>query len=332
MTKVNRAGRWSLVRRVAVFLLTVLFASVIVFALMRLLPGDAADLIPGDVVTSPEVKEALREQLGLNDPLAVQYGRWLGSLLTGDFGGESLISGQPIGDMISRQFPVTLLLTLYAVILSAVVSVPLGIGAALKRNRWPDFLARFLSLPGQVLPNFWLALLALLGLVLLFRWSPPLVYSHPWDNLGNHIQMVAIPLLLLTWEYGSHLLRVTRASVLSVMAEDYITAARAHGLSEPQIVTRHALRASAMPIITVMGLQFSVLIGGVMILESIFGLPGLGRGLVDAALARDFPVVQTYVTLLVILVLMVNLVIDLLYRVIDPRLASSPAMSGSFAR
>jgi peptide/nickel transport system permease protein len=179
-----------------------------------------------------------------------------------------------------------------------------------------------------MLPNFWMALLLLLGLALVFKWSPPLIYSLPWDNLGNHLQMIALPVLLLVWEYGSHIMRVTRAGVLAAMQEEYIVAARARGLSERQIVVRHALPAAAAPIVTVMGLQFGVLLGGTLIMESIFGLPGLGRGLVDAALARDFPVVQSYVTLLVFAVLAVNLMIDLLYRAIDPRISFSRLQVG----
>jgi len=309
------------VRRVIALVATALVASVVIFFIMRTLPGDIADLLPGDVVTTPEVKEAIREELGLNDPIILQYGRWLGSMVSGGFGGDSLLSGQPIGDQIARQLPVTLLLAIYVIGLSVAVAVSLGILAALKHDRWPDAAVRVFFLPGQGLPNFWLALLMLLGLVLIFRRSPPLVYSHPWDDLGNHLQMMALPVALLTWEYGSHIMRVTRSSVLSAMQEDYIIAARARGLSEREIVTGHALPAAAAPIITVMGLQFGALLGGVMIIESIFGLPGLGRGLVDAALERDFPVVQSYVTLLVVAVLVLNLVIDLLYRAVDPRIS-----------
>ncbi len=316
-------------RRIALFLLTAFIASIIVFLVMRVLPGDVADLIAGDVVVSPEVKEALREQLGLNDPLVVQYGRWLLSMLTGGFGGESMVTGRPIGDQLARQLPVTMLLAGYTMILAIILAVPLGLLAALKHNRWQDVLVRIAVLPSQALPNFWLALLMLLGLVIVFRWSPPLVYSHPWQDLGNHVQMVALPVLLLAWEYGSHITRVTRSSVLSAMQEDYIVSARARGLSGRQVVIKHALPAAAAPIITVMGLQLSALLGGTLILESVFGLPGIGRGLIDAALARDFPVVQTYVTLMVVAVLAVNLTIDLIYRTADPRISLTLPATGS---
>ncbi len=310
-------------RRVVVFLLTLLLASVIIFLVIRVLPGDIVDLISGDVVSSPEVKEALREELGLNDPVIVQYGRWLGSMFSGDFGGDSLLSGQPIGTLLARQLPMTLLITFYTVALSFLISVPMGILAAIRRNRWQDYITRFVTLPGQALPDFWLALLLLLGFLLLFQWSPPLVYSYPWQDFGNHVQMVVLPLLLLAWAYSSHIVRVTRASILAAMQEDYITAARARGLSEWRIVWKHGLRAAAAPVITVMGLQFSTLLGGVLILESVFGLPGVGRGLVDAALSRDFLVVQSYVMLLVFAVLLINLMVDIAYKAVDPRVSFS---------
>ena len=303
------------------FFLTLLLASIVIFIAMRILPGDIVDLIAGDVATIPEVKEALREELGLNDPMISQYGKWLWGMSTGDFGGRSLLSGQPVGALLIRQFPVTLLLTFYTVILSSIVSIPLGILAALKRNRWQDYLVRLLAMPGQALPDFWLALLLLLGLLLVFQWSPPLVYTHPWENFGNHSQMVILPVLLLVWGYSSHIVRVTRASILAAMQEDYIAAARAKGLSERQIIIRHTLRAGAAPIITVMGVQFGALLGGVLILESVFGLPGFGRGLVEAALSRDFLVVQSYVTVLVFAVLTINLIVDLIYRAVDPRIS-----------
>jgi peptide/nickel transport system permease protein len=222
---------------------------------------------------------------------------------------------------LARQLPVTLLVTFYTVLLSFLISVPMGILAALKRNRWQDYLVRFFTLPGQALPDFWLALLLLLGLLLIFQWSPPLVYTHPWQDIGNHIQIVILPVLLLVWAYSSHISRVTRASILGALQEDYFTAARARGLSEWRIVWKHGLRAAAAPIITVMGLQFSTLLGGVLILESIFGLPGIGRGLVDAALSRDFLVVQSYVTLLVFAVLLINLLADMACRAANPRVS-----------
>ncbi|KTB48837.1 ABC transporter permease [Dehalogenimonas alkenigignens] len=314
------------VSRIASFLFTCLIASIIIFLILRLLPGDVADLIAGDVISAPEFKEAVRSELGLDQPLYVQYGNWLLSIISGNFGGSSLISGQPIGELLARQIPVTILLATGVVLLSLVTGLPLGIAAAMKKDRWPDTVIRLMVVPGQSLPGFWLAIICLLMLAAVFKWSPPLVYSFPWQDPWNHFQMIIIPLLLLTWEYGSHIVRVTRSGIAAAMQEDQIRALRAKGLTERQIIIHHALRAAAPSLIATMALQFGVLLGGVMILESIFGLPGVGRGLIGAALQRDLPVIQTYVLLIVAVVLLVNLAADRLHRAADPRLPSGAGL------
>ncbi len=290
---------------------------------MRTLPGDIVGWIlsgGGEAVHSAEVREALRNELGLNDPFALQYLRWAYSMLTGGFGGKSLANGQQISDMVARQFPVTLLLASYASVLSVVIAVPLAAISALRWNRWPDYLVRLVTIPGQAIPNFLLALLFLLGLVMIFRWSPPIVYTNPWEDSWNHVQIVFLPVLLLAWESSSHITRVTRVHILEVMNEDYILLARAKGLPEQHVVLSHALRNALVPTITILGLQFGTLLSGTLILESIFGLPGLGRGLIQAALVRDFPVIQTLVTILVFLILTLNLIIDVMYGILDPRI------------
>jgi peptide/nickel transport system permease protein len=311
--------------RIGLLVLSTLVASVVVFGFLRVLPGDVAIVIlgGGGAPHTPEVREALREELGLNDPLAVQYGRWLWSMANGEFGGRSLVDGQPIRSLVARQLPVTLLLALYAMLLSVVVSVPLGVLAAWRWRRWPDYLVRFGTIIGQAVPSYWVALLLILGLVVIFRWSPPIVYTYPWEDLWNHLQMVIWPVLLLSWEYSSHIARVTRATMLDVLHESYVLTARAKGLPERAIIVRHVLRNALPPTITVMGFQLGALLGGTLILESIFGLPGLGRGLVTAALVRDYPVVQSLATLLVFAMLSINLVIDLVYMKADPRISYS---------
>ena len=300
---------------------TVLAASVAVFIIMRVLPGDIVLVISGDVAVSPEVREELREELGLNDPLPIQYGRWLWSMVDGEFGGRSLESREPIRSMIGRQLPVTLLLTGYTVLLSILVSMPLGVLAAVWSNRWPDYIVRVTTLGGLALPNLLVALLIMLGLLLVFRWSPPIIYTSPWANPWNHVQMVVLPALILAWEYSSHLVRVTRASMLEALSQTYITTARSKGLSEYVVVLRHGLPNALVPIVTMVGLQFGTLLSGALILETLFGLPGIGRGLVQAALARDYPVIQSLATLLVLLSLVVNLVVEMVYTRIDPRIS-----------
>lgn len=311
------------VRRLALFPPTLLLVSIIVFALMRALPGDVTAAILGGEgeALQPELAAALREELGLDDPLPVQYGRWLWSMVNGEFGGQSLETGEPIAGLVARQLPVTAQLTLYSVIFAVVISVPMGVVAALHRGRLLDVLARVLSVVGGALPGFWVAIVALLVLVLLFRWSPPLVYSHLWDSPRDHLQMMALPVLVLAWGYSAHLTRVTRAGLLEVLQQDYIRTAHGKGLSETAVMARHALRTTLIPVITVAGLHLGALLSGAVILEHIFGIPGLGRGLVDAVVARDYPVVQSLSLLLVALVLAVNVLIDLLYGIADPRIS-----------
>ena len=319
-----------LLGRLALIVPTALLASMIVFGIMRVLPGDVAATIlsgGGETTHSPEVREALREELGLNDHWLRQYGAWLWDMVNGNFGGDSLIDNQSIRSQLARQLPITGLLALYTLAASILIWVPLGIIASWQRDRWPDYLIRLIALPGQAVPSFLLALLAILGLLLLFGWSPPIVYTGPFDDPWNHTLMVFWPVLLLTWEFGAHIVRVTRASMLDTLSQPYIVVAQAKGLPERAVLLTHALRNALLPIITVLGVQFGALLGGTLILESIFGLPGIGRGLVDAALARDFPVVQSLVTLLVVAMLLVNLLLDLAYARADPRVSYTPSRS-----
>ena len=307
--------------RLALIVPTALAATIVVFVVMRVLPGDIVRSIAGDVPVSPEAREALQEELGLNDPLPIQYGRWLWSMANGEFGGRSLESMEPISSLIGRQLPITLLLAGYTVLLSIFISVPLGVLAAVWSNRWPDHIIRVSTLGGLALPNLWVAILILLGLLLVFRWSPPIIYTTPWADPWDHVQMIAWPTLILAWEYSSHLVRVTRSSMLEALGQVYITTARGKGLPGHTVVLRHALHNALIPAVTMLGLQFGTLLSGALILETIFGLPGIGRGLVQAALARDYTVVQSLASLLVFLSLAANLLVDLIYTRIDPRIS-----------
>ncbi len=311
-----------LIKRLALFVPTVLLASCLVFVVMRALPGDVTAAILGGQgeALRPEFVAAVREELGLDDPLLVQYGRWLWSMATGEFGGRSLALREPIAELVARALPVTLQLTLYTVLLAVVIFVPLGVVAALQRGRWVDALVRFLVVAGSALPEFWLALLALLLLVHFFAWSPPIVYANLWQHPAEHVQMMVLPALVLAWAYGAHLLRTARAGMLEALRQDFVRTARSKGLSQLSIVA-HALRPTLIPVLTVAGLQLGTLLGGAVVLEAIFGLPGLGRGLVQAVVARDYPVVQSFAFLLVLLALTINLFIDLLYALIDPRIS-----------
>lgn len=313
-----------LIRRLVLFLPTLLVASLVVFGIMRALPGDVVGVVlggTGQTAVSEEQLDAIREELGLKDPLPVQYGRWLLSMVNGQFGGRSLETREPIRSLVARQLPVTALLTFYAIGLAVLLSVPLGILAAIRQNGWPDYLIRIAAIAGNAMPSFWVGLMALLGLVIVFQWSPPVIYRDIWENPWEHLQIMLIPALALGWQYSAHVTRVTRSSALEILRQDFIRTARAKGLPERLVVSGHVVRNALIPVITVASLQLGAVLSGAIILESIFGLPGLGRGVVSAVTARDYPVIQSLAMLLVFLILGVNLVVDIVYGLIDPRIS-----------
>ena len=310
-------------RRLLLFIPSLLLASVTIFVIMRALPGDAAGAMLGGEGESvrPELVASLRGELGLDRPLYVQYGLWLRDMVSGDFGGRSLATREPVATLVRRTVLVTLQLTLYAVVVAVVVWVPLGALAAVTRGQWPDVLARAVGLVGAAVPGFWIAMLVLVAVVRTLGWSPPLGYAHLWIRPLDHIQMMMIPALVLAWEYGAHLMRTTRAGMLEALAQDFVRTARSKGLPGWAVTLRHALRATTIPLVTSAGLHLGTLLSGAILLEFVFGLPGLGRALVSAVQARDYPVVQSLAMLLVAGVLLLNLLIDLVYALADPRVS-----------
>jgi peptide/nickel transport system permease protein len=315
-------------RRLILFMPTLILASLAIFFAMRVIPGDIASVILSEGgenqdLVSAEQAELLREKLGLNDPLPLQYGKWIWSMVNGSFGGESLLTGEPISDMVSRRILVTVQLALYTIVVSMVVAVPLGVLAAVKQDTWTDYVIRIITILGHALPNFWVALMIILGLVLYFSWSPPIRYKALWDDPSMHFQKVIWPVLVLSWGYSAYLTRITRSNVLEVLRQDYIRTARSKGLREFVVFGRHALRNALIPVITVGGLYLGALLSGTVILEALFGLPGMGQGIVQAASNRDYPVIQSLTLLMVFFMLIINLAVDLLYVVIDPRISYS---------
>jgi len=307
--------------RAALVPLSLLLASALVFLALMALPGDVVHVIAGDAPATPRIQEALREELGLDRPLYEQYRRWLLSVVSGEPGGRSLETREPVRSIIARQLPTTLLLAIYTVVLSMLVSFPLGVMAAVRRNRWPDYLVRLLTLASMAMPDLLVALFILLGLLLVFQWSPPIIYAAPWTDPWRHALIMVWPAVILSWEYSAHIIRVTRAGMISAFSQTFITSARAKGLTERNVVLRHALRNAMVPSLTVFGLQFGRLLSGALVLETVFGLPGIGRGLVQAGLARDYPVVLALASLLVFISLIVSLVVDVLYAYFDPRIS-----------
>ena len=310
------------IRRLLLFVPTLFFASLLIFGAMRVLPGDVAARILNEeegVITKDQY-DALREKLGLREALPVQYGKWIWSMVNGEFGGSSLVSREPIADMVSRRLIVTGQLAMYTIVLTMIIAIPLGILAAVYQDKWPDYVIRTFTIAGHAIPNFWLALMVLLLLVLVVEWSPPLRYVHLWENPVAHLQKVIWPVLILTWGYTAFMTRITRSNVLEVLRQDYVRTARSKGLHEVVVMSRHVLRNALIPVITVGGFYLSFLLSGSLILENIFGIPGIGQGIIHGATERDYPVIQSLTLLLVFFLLTVNLLVDLLYKLVDPRI------------
>lgn len=317
-----------LARRFALFLPTLLLASIIVFLVMRVMPGDVALLIlggggEGGGIYQEEALKQLRATLGLNDPLVVQYGKWLWSMVNGTFGGKSLIDERLVRSIIAERFPVTILLALYSIAVAVVVSVPLGIVSALKQDKWPDYVVRIATVAGLALPTFWIGLLIIVGLVIFFKWVPPIIYYHPWENPWEHLQLMIWPTLVLAWHLSSYIARMTRSSLLEVLRQDYIRTAHSKGLSQQLVIYRHALRNALIPVVTVAGLYLGVLLGGTVIMETIFSLPGIGSEMVKSVSTRNYPVTQTLAMIFIFTMLSVNLLVDISYAYIDPRIKYS---------
>ena len=310
-------------RRLLLVIPTLILASLVVFLVMRALPGDVTAAILGGEgeALNPELVRALRAELGLDDPLHVQYFRWARSMLSGELGGRSLQTGEPIRSLVARELPITLQLAFYTVVVAALIAIPLGALAAARHNEWPDAAVRVVTVAGASLPGYWVALVALLGLVTASRWYPPLVYVSFRESPLEHLQLMALPTLVLAWGYGAHLVRITRAQTIEALGQDYVRTARAKGLGGLAVLVRHALRTSLIPVVTAAGLNIGALLGGAAVLENIFGIPGMGRGIVQAVIARDYPVVQSLAVLSVAVVLAVNVLIDALYAYLDPRVS-----------
>jgi peptide/nickel transport system permease protein len=312
------------IRRVLLFFPTLLVATVLVFTLFWIVPGDPALTIlaggEGDSGSvSQEQLQQLRQALGLDRPIYVQYGSWLWNVLRGDLG-TSLWYKTPVWDQLKDRFLVTMELAVMAILLAFCVAVPLGVTSAVKQDTGFDYLSRIFSGIGIALPTFWLGILIVYALASFFQWLPPLGYATLWDDPLLNLQQLIFPALTLAFHDLAFTARVTRSSMLEVMREDYLRTARAKGMMEILVIGRHALKNALLPVVTISGYQFGRLLGGVIIVESIFVVPGMGTLLIDSIVHRDFIVLQAIVLLIAAVVLSLNLMIDLLYGVLDPRI------------
>ncbi|WP_245895858.1 ABC transporter permease [Deinococcus irradiatisoli] len=312
-----------LLRRVALALLAAFGVGVLVFALLRLIPGDVVTQLIGlEGNVSAERQAEMRRMFGLDQPIWAQFLGWFSALVRGDFG-VSLRTDRPVFQDLLLRFPVTLELSVLALIFAVLVGLPLGILAALRRGRAADLLSSSFVLVGLAAPEFWLAILMILLFSLKLGWFPPNGYVSPGESLGGNLKSLFLPALALSFGLAAATTRIVRASLLDVLSQDYIRTARAKGLTGGAVVVRHALRNALIPVITVIGLQVGNLLGGAVIIEQLFGLPGVGRFALEGINLRDYPVVQGAVLWIAVSYVLVNVVVDVLYGVIDARVTYS---------
>lgn len=300
-------------------MIPVLFiVSLIVFSLLHLTPGDPAISMLGEEAT-PESIALLRERMGLDEPLPVQYAKWAGAVITGDLG-RSVRSNQPVSESIMERLPVTIELSILSVIVSLIIAIPVGIIAAMRRNSPVDTASTTVALLGVSIPNFFLAILLIFLFSVRLGWLSPIGYTPILEDPIDNLKRMIMPAITLGTALSAIVMRMTRSSLLEVLDQDYVRTARAKGLRESRVVRGHALKNALVPVVTVVGLQIGGLLGGTIITETIFVLPGIGRLLVDAIFQRDFPVVQGVVLFAALAFLFANLAVDLLYAYIDPRI------------
>ncbi len=306
-------------KRIFMTIPVMVVVALFVFLLLRLSPGDPAAVIAGDYATAEDVQK-IREKLGLSEPIVVQFVTWLGSLIQGDLG-TSIFSNKPVTELIAQRLEPTLMLALTTIIFSILVAVPLGTIAAFRAGSWIDRLVMLFSVGGFSVPVFVLGYILIYYFSITWRILPVQGYRSPFeDGMLPFIQHIILPTLTLSVIYIALLARMTRASIMEVLEEDYIRTARAKGLSEVKILMRHALGNAAVPIVTVIGIGIALLIGGVVVTESVYNIPGLGRLVLDAVLARDYPIIQGLILFFSLIYVLLNLIIDLTYTLFDPRI------------
>jgi peptide/nickel transport system permease protein len=310
-----------LAHRLLLTIPSLLGVAVITFFLLRVAPGDVVQvkmLADGSTV-SPEALEAERLRLGLNQPLLVQFGQWMAGLATLDLG-TSMWTSRPVIEEIAERFPVTLEVAILATLFAVVLAIPLGTVSALKRGTAIDYLVRLVTLGGLALPAFWVGMLLLLALLRYAGWLPPIhyisIFSDPWGNLT----MLVWPAMVVGYRFASVLARLIRSSLLDVLSEDFIRTARAKGMRETTVIWVHALGNALLPAVTVIGLEFAFLIGGLVVTEQVFNLNGLGRLFIQSVAHNDFTMIQGMVMMFATIYVLANLAVDLIYAAIDPRI------------
>ena len=309
-----------IIGRLLLMVPTLLGVAILTFVIMRVVPGDVVALRYSHTGSVPqEVIDRERDQLGLNKPLYEQFADFMGGIARLDFG-RSLWTDRPVTEEIQGRLGISIELAILSTLLATVLALPLGVIAAVKQDSWIDYVIRVFSIGGLAMPSFWLGILAILTLVVLFQWAPPLIFVPIWDDPIENLSQLIWPALVVGYRYSAVATRMTRSSVLEVLRDDYVRTARAKGLRETVVIVRHALRNSLLPVITVISLEFAFLFGGLVVTEQVFNVNGLGKLLVDAVAQRDYTLVQALVLLFSFVFVFVNFIVDVLYGVLDPRI------------
>lgn len=310
-----------LLKRLLVAIPSLVIASVIVFTLPRLLPGDAVQLMVEEKAYGKDIDD-LRAKLGLDKPIYVQYFTWLGNIARGNLG-ESLWTRRAVSEELARRLPVTLVLGMISIVFAILIAIPIGVLAAVRADTLRDYAARSVAILGLSVPGFWLATLVIILPAMWWGWTPHLSFTEFTKDPVRHIVQFLLPGAILGIASAAAIMRLTRAMLLEVLRQDYVRTAWAKGLDERFVVFKHSLKNAIIPVVTILGIQLAQIFSGTVIIESIFGLPGMGRFLFDAILQRDYPVIQGINLLVVSVIVCMNLLVDMLYAVLDPRIRYS---------
>ena len=319
-----------ILKRVLLMIPTLIGAAILVFFLMRLIPGDICELrLAGSGgYFDKEALEVCRQEIGIDKPIAVQFLQFLWGFVTFDLG-NSMWTGRPISEEIALRFELSLMIALLATLTATLIAIPLGTISAIKQDTWIDYVVRGFSIAGIAMPSFWLGILIILGILFTTQWwsgipwMPPIEYRSDWtswDNITNNLALLIWPALATGYRYSAVATRMTRSALLEVLREDYIRTARAKGLLERLIIRRHSLRNAMLPVVTVIGIEFAFLMGGLVVTEQVFNLNGLGKLFVDAVTHHDYALTQALVMVVVAVFVFTNFVVDVMYGWLDPRI------------
>jgi peptide/nickel transport system permease protein len=314
-------GRYIL-KRFLLMIPTLLGVAVLVFFLLRVIPGDVVEMRfmgGSNQFVDAKMLEAERAKLGLDQPLWRQFGAWMGGLLRFDLG-LSMWTGSPITEELKLRFALSLQLSIMATIVATLLAIPLGIVAALRQDSWVDYVVRIFSIAGLAMPSFWLGILLILGLLIVFRWLPPMTYTPLWVDPWQNLAQLVWPAVAVGYRYSAVATRMTRSAMLEVLREDYIRTARAKGLWQQLILTRHALKNALLPVLTVIAVEFAFLLGGLVVTEQVFNLNGLGLLFVQAIARRDYTLTQALVLIVAGAFILMNFLVDLAFAWVDPRI------------